>query len=418
MVSPIQAYMLTYIENVKISKFCIVKCVKLKPFFINRITAQLKHNQSIATMSSQKSVEIAMENVDNEVVKTVKASKLSAKNAKFEAVLFWHHQQLLANNVIDESQFAAMNSAIQLYKNVDEKTEFYESFASALSATTKAIRKNVSESKKPKKEKKEKKAKKAIVVEEGAEKTKRGRAKKTLVVNETDALIVQMVEVANTIVAPVANESDSSDSETDTQHTKKLKIAKKHVRSENADAQLAEKAAKALAEKEEKTMRVLAEKEEKAMRVLAEKEEKATKALADKEAKATKALAEKEEKAAKALAEKEAKAAKALAEKEAKAAKALVEKEEKAARVLAEKEAKKTNKKSTVAAESTKVDVKPELVVEPIINATEEEEDEATEITINGKQYLMDDDFNLYDYVTNEYIGKTYDEASNTIIDA
>ena len=148
-----------------------------------------------------------------------------------------------------------------------------------------------------------------------------------------------------------------------------------------------------------------------------------SKTLSTKEAKA---LAAKEAKDAKALAAKEAKDAKALAAKEAKDAKALAAKEAKDAKALAAKESKSTSKKVKKTKVEEEVVVKEVVVVEEVKDEEyedEEDEDEeeeeeeeihTREFSLNGKDYLIDEQDIIYSIETHESIG-LYDPKTNII---
>ena len=142
-----------------------------------------------------------------------------------------------------------------------------------------------------------------------------------------------------------------------------------------------------------------------------------SKTLSTKEAKA---LAAKEAKDAKALAAKEAKDAKALAAKEAKDAKALAAKEAKDAKALAAKESKSTSKKVKKTKVEEEVVVKEVVVVEEVKDEEYEDEDEeeeeihTREFSLNGKDYLIDEQDIIYSIETHESIG-LYDPKTNII---
>ena len=126
-------------------------------------------------------------------------------------------------------------------------------------------------------------------------------------------------------------------------------------------------------------------------------------------------------KEAKALAAKEAKDAKALAAKEAKDAKALAAKEAKDAKALAAKESKSTSKKVKKTKVEEEVVVKEVVVVEEVEDEEDEEEEEeeeeeihTREFSLNGKDYLIDEQDIIYSIETHESIG-LYDPKTNII---
>ena len=120
------------------------------------------------------------------------------------------------------------------------------------------------------------------------------------------------------------------------------------------------------------------------------------------------------------------KEAKALAVKEAKDAKALAAKEAKDAKALAAKESKSTSKKVKKTKVEEEVVVKEVVVVEEVKDEEyedEEDEDEdeeeeeeihTREFSLNGKDYLIDEQDIIYSIETHESIG-LYDPKTNII---
>ena len=154
------------------------------------------------------------------------------------------------------------------------------------------------------------------------------------------------------------------------------------------------------AEKAEKEAKKLAEKAEKEAKILEEKSKKE----AEKEAKK---LAEKAEKEAKILEEK----AKKLAEKEAKKS--------------SEKETKKKNIKKDIDSANLIVEQKP---VEPIVTEVSNEIEEGEELEVqievkkfnykDGKKYLKSSEGIVYDFETQDPIGKWNEDKQEIIFDA
>ena len=114
------------------------------------------------------------------------------------------------------------------------------------------------------------------------------------------------------------------------------------------------------------------------------------------------------------------KEAKALAAKEAKEAKALAAKEAKDAKSLAAKESKSTSKKVKKTKVEEEVVVKEVVVVEEVKDEEYEDEDEeeeeihTREFSLNGKDYLIDEQDIIYSIETHESIG-LYDPKTNII---
>jgi hypothetical protein len=126
------------------------------------------------------------------------------------------------------------------------------------------------------------------------------------------------------------------------------------------------------------------------------KEEKEAEKVAAKAAKEAAKVAAKEAK----VAEKEAKEAKKVAEKEAKEAKKVTEKEAKAAKAAAK-------------AVGTTANI-PKVEEEEEEEVVEEEEIQTTEVVVDGKTYLVDDENNVYSVPTHEQVG-TFNIETQTI---
>jgi hypothetical protein len=126
------------------------------------------------------------------------------------------------------------------------------------------------------------------------------------------------------------------------------------------------------------------------------KEEKEAEKVAAKAAKEAAKVAAKEAK----VAEKEAKEAKKVAEKEAKEAKKVTEKEAKAAKAAAK-------------AVGTTANI-PKVEEEEEEEVVEEEEIQTTEVVVDGKTYLVDDENNVYSVPTHEQVG-TFNTETQTI---
>jgi hypothetical protein len=131
----------------------------------------------------------------------------------------------------------------------------------------------------------------------------------------------------------------------------------------------------------------------------------------------------KEEKEADKKAAKEAKEAKKVADKEAKEAKKVTDKAAKEAQKVTDKAAKEAKKvtdkaaKAAAKAVGTTANIPEEEVVEEEVveeEVVEEEEIQTTEVVVDGKVYLVDDENNVYSVPTHEQVG-TFNTETQTI---
>lgn len=91
------------------------------------------------------------------------------------------------------------------------------------------------------------------------------------------------------------------------------------------------------------------------------------------------------------------------------------ERKPRAKKADSEPKAKKETAKKETKAKKSKKEEAPEVVVAPVVQEEDEDEEIHTqEIEIGGKSYLIDGDNNIYSVDTHDEIG-TYDAATNTI---
>ena len=334
---------------------------------------------------------------------------LPAKYMRYMSYTYWLATQLRNADSISADVFNELMKGQKLHATVDVQINHFASFDDDEKTVTKAMKKEVRQAAKPKKEKKTKEK------DPNEPEKKRGRKKKEKVNAETDEekLIASIVASARgsqeqdveetkpvtrskrvVIKEPTEQHEEDSVSEVSKSSseasTDSKKAAKEAKKAEKLAAKEAEKAEKLAAKEAEK----LAAKEAK---ILAKDAQK----LAAKEAKAAEKLAAKEAKAAEKLATKEAKAAEKLATKEAKAAEKLATKAAKAAEKLAAKASNDANHiilqpESFVQDESHIIDVHEQLDEHHDDDDDEEEEIETTPYTLNGINYLIDNQDNLY----------------------
>ena len=117
--------------------------------------------------------------------KKVKAPTLSAKYSRFMAFGNWFLSQ--QSELVSEELLVELNRKLMIFASIEEQTAFYEDFLSQLTATNKTIRKMVAVSKKPVKA------------------PKAPRAKKSKAALPQDGLVAQLIADANgPDVEPVA----------------------------------------------------------------------------------------------------------------------------------------------------------------------------------------------------------------------
>ena len=120
--------------------------------------------------------------------KKVKAPTLGAKHSRFMAFGHWFVSQQ-STELVSEEVREELYRKLMIFASLDEQTAFYEEFLSQVTATNKTIRKMVAASKKP------------------AKAPKAPRAKKTKAVLPQDGLVAQLIADANSSdVEAVASE--------------------------------------------------------------------------------------------------------------------------------------------------------------------------------------------------------------------
>jgi len=286
----------------------------------------------------------------------VKKPTLSAKYFKLMEFGYGLVRSLESNGILSADGVESAFSELKLMSSVDEQTVFYENCIAQSSNTGKLMKKFIALRNKPPSKPRTKKSVDPV--------DKKPRSKKSARVendSEND-LVNQLVSAANAVENIPITDNISAEISTTSNEPKVTE----------------------------------------------------SKTLSTKEAKA---LAAKEAKDAKALAAKEAKDAKALAAKEAKDAKALAANEAKDAKALAAKESKSTSKKVKKTKVEEEVVVKEVVVVEEVKDEEDEEEEEeihTREFSLNGKDYLIDEQDIIYSIETHESIG-LYDPKTNII---
>ena len=141
-------------------------------------------------MSSESNSPVAPVVVAPDVVaeKKVKAPTLGAKHSRFMAFGHWFVSQQ-STELVSEEVREELYRKLMVFASLDEQTAFYEGFLSQVTATNKTIRKMVAASKKPVKA------------------PKAPRAKKTKAVLPQDGLVAQLIADANSSdVEAVASE--------------------------------------------------------------------------------------------------------------------------------------------------------------------------------------------------------------------
>ena len=307
----------------------------------------------------------------------VKKPTLSAKYFKLMEFGYCLVRSLESNGILSADGVESAFSELKLMSSVDEQTVFYENCVAQSSNTGKLMKKFIALRNKPPSKPRTKKS------VDPADKKPRSKKSARVENDSENDLVTQLVSAANAVENIPITDNISAEISTTSNEPKVTE-------------------SKTLSTKEAKT--------------LADKEAKDAKALAAKELKESKALAAKEAKDAKVLAAKEAKDAKALAAKEAKDAKALAAKELKESKSKSTStKVKKTNAEEVAVVEEVVVE---EVVVEEVVVEDDEDEDEeeihTTEFSLNGKNYLIDEQDIIYSIDTHESIG-LYDPTTNII---
>ena len=323
-----------------------------------------------------------------------KKETLSAKYSKFLIFGYSLIQSLKSQDLLTDESVERAYSEIKLMDSVEDQTEFYETYLSQSNETGKVMRKFIVQRNKPPKAAKAKKEKKANVDQEV--KVKKPRTKKTeKVTADGDA------DIVNELVAAATGETETETEEgVVVEKTEEAPKVKK-VKELTAEQQSVKDAkAKEVADKKEAKAKEVAEKKE-------AKEAKAKEVADKKEAKA-KEVAEKKE-------AKEAKTKEVADKKDAKEAKAkeVAEKKDAKAKTTAEVE----NISVSISEESVVEEsaVEESVVEESVVEESEEDEEVHTqEITVDGKEYLLDGLNHIYSVITHDEIG-TYDPVNRTI---
>jgi len=315
-----------------------------------------------------------------------KKETLSAKYSKFLIFGYSLIQSLKSQDLLTDESVERAYAEIKLMDSVEDQTEFYETYLSQSNETGKVMRKFIVQRNKPPKAAKAKKEKKANVDQEV--KVKKPRTKKTeKVTADGDA------DIVNELVAAATGETETETEEGVVLEKTEEAPKVKKVKELTAEQQSVKDAkAKEVADKKEAKAKEVAEKKE-------AKEAKAKEVADKKEAKA-KEVAEKKEAKTKEVADK----------KDAKEAKAkeVAEKKDAKAKTTAEVE----NISVSISEESV---VEESVVEESVVEESEEDEEVHTqEITVDGKEYLLDGLNHIYSVITHDEIG-TYDPVNRTI---
>ncbi len=281
-------------------------------------------------------------------VARVKKPSLPAKYSKFMSFGFWFLNKMEAT-VRDQ-----LFPEIKLFSSIEEQSAFFQSYLDEASASNKIMRKTITAFHKPPKVRAEKKSRKTSKPVAAA----------------SDDLIEKLIAEANGDAAPAPAPTEEK--------AKKSKKSTKKTEEGGAPTEEKPKKEKKVADKpkkEKKTKEAPAE-------VVAEPAEPAQ-PVATTDAPATEATAP--------------------VEKPKKEKKAAAKKTEEGAT----EEKPKKEKKAPAAKKSTKKEETP--AAEPAQQAPADDSDEIQTriVTIEGgKQYLIDQDYNLYDINTHEEIGK------------
>lgn len=318
-------------------------------------------------------------NVTPVVVKT-KAPKKPSLNVKYSRFLAFGHWFLSSQaELISEEVRGQLFQKLMIFGSVEEQTAFYEGFFGEIKETNKSIRKLVAASKKPVKA------------------PKAPRAKKSKAVLPQDGLVAQLIaDAAESGVAVEATASEAPKKEKKPR-AKKVKAPAAAPGDAGADAPadaLTEAAAADAAPVKEKKPRA--------------KKAKATETVAATEA-ATVVEPVTAELVTEAATEPVVEPVTEAATETVAPVTVTVEP------VAAAKEKKPRAKKAD--GDKPKKTKKADPVVEPVVAAAEESEDVQTRVvTIEGQEFLIDEEFNLYE--TKEpyaQVGK-YDQASEKAI--
>ena len=147
---------------------------------------------------------VATSPVAEKKAKAPRKPTLSAKYSKFLVGNYNMIQMLSAKDLLTDEAVETAYSEIKLFDNIEDQTAFYEASIEGSKATSKAMKKMVSQRLKPPKAPRAKKAKKEV--DPNAQpKVKKPRTKKeTKVAKDTEQdVVAQLVEAANAPMTPV-----------------------------------------------------------------------------------------------------------------------------------------------------------------------------------------------------------------------
>jgi hypothetical protein len=141
-----------------------------------------------------------------EKVKAVRKPTLSAKYSKFLVANYNMIQMLSAKELLSDEAVETAYAEIKLFASIEDQTAFYEASIEGSKATSKTMKKFVTQRLKPPKAPRAKKAKKEV--DPNAQpKAKKPRTKKeTKVAKDTDQdIVAQLVEAANAPMTPIGS---------------------------------------------------------------------------------------------------------------------------------------------------------------------------------------------------------------------
>jgi hypothetical protein len=141
-----------------------------------------------------------------EKVKAVRKPTLSAKYSKLLVANYSMIQMLSAKGLLSDEAVETAYSAIKLFDSIEDQTAFYEASIEGSKATSKTMKKFVTQRLKPPKAPRAKKAKKEV--DPNAQpKAKKPRTKKeTKVAKDTEQdIVAQLVEAANAPMTPIGS---------------------------------------------------------------------------------------------------------------------------------------------------------------------------------------------------------------------
>ena len=324
---------------------------KIETLFYKNIYSTKTTNQSQNNQPRLKTnMSTPVSNVENvevvaQKVARVKKPSLPAKYSKFMSFGFWFLNKMEAT-VRDQ-----LFPEIKLFSSIEEQSAFFQSYLDEASASNKIMRKTITAFHKPPKVRAEKKSRKTSKPVAAA----------------SDDLIEKLIAEANGDAAPAPAPTEE----------KAKKSKKSTKKTEEGDAPAEEKP------KKEKKVADKPKKEKKTKEAPAEVVTEPAEPVATTDAPATEATAP--------------------VEKPKKEKKTAAKKTEEGAT----EEKPKKEKKAPAAKKSTKKEETP--ATEPAQQAPADDSDEIQTriVTIEGgKQYLIDQDYNLYDINTHEEIGK------------